>query len=180
MSQPNRTANPGRMLADQAPEARLCINWVSIPPVSWIDHILLFQSTATLSLLGFRLTRSPTTISDKHRLYWNSSRVPGGPPTAHTLDSTAYHKKFCKVRNIFRVQSPKDQYQAIMQEWFHTHPCPTGTLLNPDSASLYLQQFSEASNGNTRGGSHAVMAGPHSCLPIKLTTTSSLRFKDIS
>ena len=98
-----------------------------------------------LSLLGSHLARSPTTISDKHRLYWNSFRAPGGPPHQHTPISTAYHKKTRKVPNIFKDQATKDQYQAYMQEWFRTHPCPTGTRLNAESASTYLQQVSKAS-----------------------------------
>ena len=79
----NRTGwqNPGRALADQHPGARICTNWASITPVFWIDHILLYQSPSMLSLLGSHLARAPTTTSDKHRLYWNSFRVPGGPPT---------------------------------------------------------------------------------------------------
>jgi hypothetical protein len=31
-------------------------------------------------LLGLHLARSPATISDNHRLFWNSFRIPGGPP----------------------------------------------------------------------------------------------------
>jgi len=39
-----------------------------------------------------------------------------------------------------------------MQEWFRTHPCPTGTHLNPESASSYLQHVSEASTKIGLGG----------------------------
>jgi hypothetical protein len=39
-----------------------------------------------------------------------------------------------------------------MQDWFATHPCPSGTQLNPDSASQYLQQVSEASTKIGLGG----------------------------
>ena len=62
-----------------------------------------------LSLLGSHLARAPTTTSDKHRLYWNSFRVPGGPPQQHTQLSTAYHKKVRKVPHIFKDQATKDQ-----------------------------------------------------------------------
>ena len=77
----NRTGwqNPGRTLADRHPGARICTNGTSITPVSWIDHILLYQAPSMLSLLGSHLARAPATTSDKHRLYWNSFRVPGGP-----------------------------------------------------------------------------------------------------
>ena len=77
----NRTGwqNPERALADQHPGARICTNWASITPVSWIDHIILYQAPSMLSLLGSHLARAPTTTSDKHRLYWNSFRVPGAP-----------------------------------------------------------------------------------------------------
>ena len=105
-----------------------------------------------LSLLGSHLARSPTTISDKQRLYWNSFRVPGGPPQQHTQPSTAYHKKVRKVPNILKDQATKDQYQANMQEWFHTYPCPAGPQLSPESASMYLQQVSEASTAIGLGG----------------------------
>ena len=69
-----------------------------------------------------------------------------------TTLSTAYHKKIRKVPNIFKDQSTKNQYQANMQEWFHTHPCPTGSHLSPDTASAYLQQVSEASTAIGLGG----------------------------
>jgi hypothetical protein len=39
-----------------------------------------------------------------------------------------------------------------MQEWFYTHPCPTELLLNPATASTYLQQVSEASTKIGIGG----------------------------
>jgi endonuclease/exonuclease/phosphatase family metal-dependent hydrolase len=40
----NRTGwqNPSRVFADNDPDARICTNWISIKPVSWIDHILVF------------------------------------------------------------------------------------------------------------------------------------------
>ena len=139
-----------------------------------------------LSLLGSHLARSPTTISDKHRLYWNSFRVPGGPPQKHTPIFTAYHKKVRKVPNIFKDQATKDQYKADMQKWFHPHPCPARLGLTLESSSTYLQQVSpqrlalEASNGNIRSGSPTVMAGPHSCSQTKPTTTSCSKSRDTS
>ena len=39
-----------------------------------------------------------------------------------------------------------------MQEWFDTHPCPSGPLLTPATASTYLQQVSEASTSIGLGG----------------------------
>ena len=104
------------------------------------------------SHLGSHLARSPTTISDKHRLYWNSFRIPGGTPPPHAPVSTKYHKKSRKIPNIFKDQSTKDQYQANMQAWFDTHPCPSGPLLTPATASTYLQHVSEASTSIGLGG----------------------------
>jgi len=145
--------NPSRMLADQDPDARICTNWTSITPVSWIDHILTYQAPTMPRLLGSHIARSPATISDKHRLFWNSFRIPGAPPPQRqNPPATPYHQKIRKVPNIFKDQSTKDQYQANMQDWFATHPCPTGTQLNPESASQYLQQVSEASTKIGLGG----------------------------
>ena len=96
-------------------------------------------------LLGSHIARSPATISDKHWLFWNSFRIPGAPPQRHNPRATPYHPKTRKVPNISKAQSTKDQYQANMQDWFATQPCPSGTQLNPDSASQYLQQVSKVS-----------------------------------
>jgi hypothetical protein len=76
---------------------------------------------------------------------------PRWTPPLHAPASTNYHQKSLKVPNIFKDQSTKDQYQANMQEWFNTHPCPTVPLLIPGSASTYLQQVSEESTNNTNG-----------------------------
>ena len=72
--------NPSRTITDQLHTIKICTNWTSITPVSWIDHILTYQGPTSPQLLGLHLARSPTTISDKHRLFWNSFRIPGGPP----------------------------------------------------------------------------------------------------
>ena len=61
--------NPSRTIADHLRKAKICTNWTSITPVSWIDHILTFQGPTTAQLLGLLPARSPTTISDKHRLF---------------------------------------------------------------------------------------------------------------
>ena len=65
-----------------------------------------------------------------------------------------------------------------LQDWFATHPCPSGTQLNPDSASQYPQQVSEASAKIGLGGikwKHKrwkfYRDGPYICWPTKRTTT---------
>ena len=73
-------------------------------------------------------------------------RIPAIPTQEHTA------RLVSKVSNIFKDQATKDQYQANMQEWFHTHPCPAGPQLSPESASTYLQQVSEASTAIGLGG----------------------------
>ena len=73
-------------------------------------------------------------------------------PTTACTGVNQLSQKTRKVPNIFKDQSTKDQYQANMQEWFDTHPCPTGPLLTPATASMYLQQVSEASTSIGLGG----------------------------
>ena len=72
--------NPSRTLTTTYTELAICTNWTATTPISWIDHILTYRSPTTPTLLGAHLARSPSTISDKHRLFWNSFRIPGGPP----------------------------------------------------------------------------------------------------
>ena len=144
-------SNPSRTITDHL-HSKICTNWSSITPVSWIDHILTFQAPTMPQLLGLHLARSPTTISDKHRLFWNSFRIPGGPPQQPNRTSTAYHKRTRKVPNIFKDQHTKDQFQINMQEWFDTHPCPVGAALTPETASIYLQDVSQASTSVGLGG----------------------------
>jgi hypothetical protein len=100
--------NPSRTVTDQLHTTKICTNWTFITPVSWIDHILSFQGPTTPQLLGLHLARSPTTISDKHRLFWNSFRIIGGPPQQLNRTTTAYHRRTRKVPNIFKDQHTKD------------------------------------------------------------------------
>ena len=144
--------NPSRTITDHLHPAKICTNWTSITPVSWIDHILTFQGPTMPQLLGLHLAHYPTTISDKHRLFWNSFQIPGGPPQQLNRTSTMYHRRTRKVPNIFKDQHTKDQFQINMQEWLDTHPCPVGADLTPETASTYLQDVSQASTAVGLGG----------------------------
>ena len=145
--------NPSRSLADAHTDLTIRTNWAANIPISWIDHILTYRSPTTPTLLGAHLARSPNTISDKHRLFWNSYRIPGGPPQPRQRPIPCpYHRKKRKVPNIFRDKHTTAEYQTRMEEWFSTHPCPSGPHLTPATAGQYLQQVSEASTKVGLGG----------------------------
>ena len=76
--------NPSRTITDHLQSTKIRTKWTSITPVSWIDHILTFQGPTMPQLLGLHLARSPATISDNHRLFWNSFRIPAPPPKSST------------------------------------------------------------------------------------------------
>ena len=138
--------NPSRTLATAHPELHICTNWTATTPTSWIDHILTYRSPNAPTLLGAHLARSPSTVSDKHRLFWNSFQIPGGPPQHRPRPIPCpYHRKKRKVPNIFRDKHTTEEYQTKMAEWFNTHPCPTGPHLTPETAGQYLQNVSKAS-----------------------------------
>ena len=87
------------------------------------------------------------------RLFWNSFRIPGGPPQPHPRPLPCpYHRKKLKVPNIFRDKHTTAEYQTKMADWFNIHPCPTGPHLTPATAGQYLQQVSKASTKIGLGG----------------------------
>ena len=145
--------NPSRTLTDAHPDLSIRTNWTATTPTSWIDHILTYRSPSTPTLLGAHLARSPSTVSDKHRLFWNSFRIPGGPPQPRPRPIPCpYHRKKRKVPNIFRDKHTTAEYQTNMMDWFNTHPFPMGPCLTPETAGEYLQHVSEASTRIGLGG----------------------------
>jgi len=136
-------------------------------------------------LLGSHIARSPATISDKHRLFWNSFRIPGGPPPndkTHRLRHTI--KKYARSPTSSKTNPPK----------INTKPtCKTGSPLihvplepnsiqnqpantSNKSAKPPPKLASAASSGNTKDGSPTGTAGPHICWPTKRTTTSYSKY----
>ena len=99
--------NPSRTLANAYTDFNIRTNWAANTPISWIDHILTYRSPTTPTLLGSHLARSPNTISDKHRLFWNSYRIPDGPhnpanglPHAHTTVSNAKYPTYSETSTL--------------------------------------------------------------------------------
>jgi hypothetical protein len=163
--------NPSRTLADQDPDARICTNWTSITPVSWIDHILVFQSLSMPSHLGSHLARTPTTISDKHRLYWISFRIPGGTLPPHAPVSTKYHKNSARSPTYSKTNPLKTSTKPTCKNGLTlTHAPLARSTPQPLPARTYNTSVKHpsaldllASNGNTKSGDLSGIASPPSC-----------------
>ena len=164
--------NPSRTLTPAHPELTIRTNWTATTPTSWTDHILTYRSPNTPTLLGGHLARSPSTISDKHRLFWNSFRILGGSPHPRQRPTPCpYHRKKREVPNIFRDKHTTAEYQTKMADWFNIHPCPLAPTSSPkrraNTSSKSVKPPPKSalveSNGSTNGGNPTVMDGHHTC-----------------